>query len=91
MGGCQAAVAVGWSALCGVVQFAGQAQSVADRVTGAASAATAAGPLSLALLLVLGVVGMAVAWYVFRAIAEVVFRYFPLVLVAGLVVLYITH
>lgn len=86
MGGCAAAQAAGWSALCGVVQFVGQAQAITDRVAGVAGAVQAAGPLPLVVLLLAGLLALAVAWQVFLWAADLIFRYFPLVL-AGVVLL----
>lgn len=80
MDGCQAAIQAGWPALCGVVQFVGQAQAITGRVAGVAGAVQAAGPLPLVLLLVAGLVGLAVAWHLFWWLADLIFRYFPLAL-----------
>lgn len=91
MGGCSAAVAAGWPALCQVTQLAWQVQSVADRVVGGANAVAALGPLPLVLLLLMGLVGTALAWHVFLWLADIIFRSLPLVLVVGLVILYVTH
>ena len=85
--GCQAAQAIGWSALCGAVSIAGQAQSMAERVVGVAGAVQSAGPLPLALLLVAGLAGLALAWQGFLWVSQIIFRFFPVVL--GAVVLWV--
>lgn len=87
MGGCQAAIQAGWPALCQVVQFAGQAQAIASRVAGVSGAATAAGPLPLALLLLVGLLGLAVVWHVFLWLAERLFAIFPYAIAVGVAVL----
>lgn len=87
MGGCAAAQAAGWPALCAVTQFAWQVQAIADRVTGAAGAISAAGPLSLALLLVLSVVGLVVAWQVLMVLCRALYAVYPYVIALGLALL----
>ena len=91
MGGCEAAMQAGWPALCQVVQFAGQAQAIASRVTGTAAAATSAGPLPLLVLLLLAMVGMVVAWQVFLFLAERLFAVYPYVLAFGVAWLLFVH
>ncbi len=90
MGGC-AAAQVGWGFLCQAGAMAWQLQAIADRVTGAAGAISTAGPLPLVLLLLLALAALALTWHVFLALAEIVFRYFPLVLVVVFVALYMSH
>lgn len=87
MGGCAAAQAAGWPALCQVMQMTSHVQAITVRV----QAVGTMDPLHLVLLLVVGAVALAVAWHVFLYLAGVVFRYFPVVLAVGLVVLYMTH
>ena len=91
MGGCQAAVQAGWPALCQVVQFAGQAQAIASRVTGTAAAATSAGPLPLLVLLLLAILALAIAWHVFLYLAERLFAIFPYALAVGVAWLLFVH
>lgn len=91
MGGCQAAMAAGWPALCQVTRFAWQAQGIAERVTGAAGAISAAGPLSLALLLLLGVVGLVVAWQVLMVLCRALYTVYPYAIALGLALLLFSH
>ena len=91
MGGCQAAVQVGWGALCGVTQAAGRMQSWADRVTSAVQSVTALGPLQTALILVLALVALAAAWQVFLVLAQVLYRVYPYVIAVGVLVLLFGH
>ena len=91
MGGCQAAVQAGWSALCGVTQFASQAQTWADRITGAVRSVGSLGPLQTALVLVLALVVLAVAWQVFLLLAQVLFRVYPYALAVGVLLLLFAH
>lgn len=90
MGGCQAAMQAGWSALCGPVGMLAQVQAIAGRVTGAGAALAGLGPLQAGVLLVAGLVGVAVAWHVFLWVADLSFRYFPLALGAA-VLTFLVH
>ena len=91
MGGCSAATQVGWGFLCQAGSVAWRAQAIAGRLVHAGNAVSALGPLQLALVLVLALVGLALAWHIYLAFAQVIYRCLPLVLVAGLAVLYFTH
>ena len=91
MGGCQAAVTAGWSALCGAVSIAGQTQSWADRVTGAAQSVTALGPLQAGLVLVAGLVALALGWQVFLVLAQILLRVYPYAIALGLAILLFAH
>ena len=91
MGGCQAAVQIGWGALCGVTQAASQAQAWADQVTGAVQSVGSLGPLQTALVLVLALVVLAVAWQAFLLLAQVLFRVYPYALAVGVLILLFGH
>ncbi len=91
MGGCAAAQAVGWSALCGAVGIAGQAQGWVDRVAGAAQSVTALGPLQAGLVLVAGLVALALGWQVFLVLAQILFRVYPYAIALGLAILLFAH
>ena len=88
MGGCQAAMQAGWSALCGPVGMLAQVQAIAGRVTGAGNALSSLGPLQAGVLLVAGLAALAVGWHVFLWLADLIFRYFPLALIATAVLLF---
>ena len=91
MGGCAAAQAVGWSALCGAVGIAGQAQGWVDRVTGAAQSVAALGPLQAGLILVLALVALAAAWQVLLVLARALFAVYPWVIALGVAILLFAH
>ena len=83
MGGCQAAMAAGWSALCGATGLLGQVQSQVARLAGVGSALSSLGPLQAGVLLIAGLVALVLAWHVFLWLADLIFRYFPLALGAA--------
>ena len=83
MGGCQTAVAVGWSALCGATSLLGQVQSQVGRLDNAGAVLAGLGPLQAGVLLLAVLAGLAVAWQVFLWLADLIFRYFPLALGAA--------
>lgn len=90
MGGCQAAVQSGWSALCGATGMLAQVQGQVGRLADAGNALSSLGPLQAGVLLVAGLVGLALAWHVFLWVADLIFRYFPLALGAA-VLTFLVH
>ena len=88
MGGCQVALSVGWGALCGATGILGQVQGDIARLTGAGNALSSLGPMQAGVLLIAGLAALAVAWQVFLWVADLIFRYFPLALVAAAVLLF---
>ncbi len=91
MGGCAAAQAAGWAALCQVTQVTWQVQVWANRVAGAAQAIAALGPLQAAFVLLLAMVVLAVAWQVVLWLCQVLFQIYPYVLAAGVLLLLFAH
>ena len=91
MGGCQAAIQAGWSALCGATGILAQVQDLMGRATGAGADLAGLGPLQAGMLLVAGLVALAVAWQVFLVLCRALYAVYPYAIALGVALLLFNH